>query len=148
MNFYEYYVCFVSFPVPKIRSSFGLPLDNSPIIDKPPPQVLVKGHGYPSQLPNPDVKDEAQGLVNDGDEMVDIHSELQKNGHINLTFTSHGKRHKLDLTESKLDLKDIPIKLVGKSSEFEDEVMNKMKVLIIIFLMMLLCSYKAATTPV
>lgn len=99
--------------------SFGYPSDIRPIIDKISPEesVPVKEPSYP----NEDTRD--------GDEMVDVESKLTEDGHINLTFTSHGKRHQLDLTESKTKFGDIPIKLVGKSSEFEDEVVSAMKVI-------------------
>ena len=62
------------------------------------------------------------------EEVVNIQTDWGQDGSVNLSFSSHGRHHQLQLTESKLNLSEIPIRLLGSSKEFEQAVIQQVKV--------------------
>ncbi|XP_067943439.1 uncharacterized protein [Watersipora subatra] len=60
------------------------------------------------------------------DELVDIKLERRSDG-LELDFTSHGRRHKLMLQESKQNLSEISLNFLGMSESETEKVKNRVK---------------------
>lgn len=78
--------------------------------------------------PNPPTKHKpADGK--DGEQMEDIQTEWKSDGHVNMTFKSHGMLHLLELSKSEYNMSEIPIKLLGMNDTDVELVMETMKVM-------------------
>ena len=89
-----------------------------------------KGNKF-NQLPVPD-KRTAENLKKnpkDAEEIADFQTEWKPDGSVALNFSSHGRRHQLELSESKLNLSRLPIKFLGFNKSEEQDVRNLLKVL-------------------
>ena len=60
--------------------------------------------------------------------MADVQLQRKADGSVNLNFTSHGRQHRLELTESNVNLSALPLRLVGSSRDREQEVVEQLKV--------------------
>ncbi|XP_067936778.1 uncharacterized protein [Watersipora subatra] len=78
-------------------------------------------------LPNPKQGYGSKVTPTNGEETVDIRLERKPNDIILLKFESHGRQHLLELTESRTQLRDIDIRLVGASDEFRQQVTDKLQ---------------------
>jgi len=75
---------------------------------------------------------ESAGSDNDhgeDDEEADVSIQQFANGKLKVQFRSHGRNHTLNLKESRTDLSRLPIKLLGMSSDNEEIVKEKLKVI-------------------
>lgn len=90
-------------------------------MDKVPNSKTSEGVPTSSKLRKSQTPEEVE-------EIVDLNTERRPDGVVDVTFSSHGRKHKLELVESRKRFGDIPVKLVGASGQFEQQVVNKMKV--------------------
>lgn len=105
-------------------------------IDKIPANSGAKDpikHNLPEIVRNNHITEEQAapsktGAPKDGEEVVDLETFAQKNGDVKLKFSSHGKQHELDLTASRQQFANFPVKIIGSSPEQEEEVNNELKV--------------------
>ena len=116
----------------------GLIRDNGAppmIIDKP---LKPTATSRPSNnLPDRVVKDgtgdnapqeSAGSAAADEEEIVDIKLSVMSDNKLDLAFSSHGKKHHLELSESHLNLENIPITLLGADENIAQQVKGQMHV--------------------
>ena len=63
------------------------------------------------------------------DEIVNIKMDRRERGQIKMEFKSHGRVHKLHLKESKQQLSDIPIQLLGQHETVAKAAKDELKVI-------------------
>ena len=111
--------------------------DGSPpmIIDKPLKPIATSRPS--NNLPDRVVKDgtgdnapqeSAGSAAADGEEIVDIKLSVMSDNKLDLAFSSHGKEHHLELSESHLNLENIPITLLGADENVAQQVKGQMHV--------------------
>ena len=83
-----------------------------------------------NQIPFPDKKtaENLKDKQKDVEEIADFQTEWKSDGSVALNFSSHGRRHQLELSESKLNLSRLPIKFLGFNKSEEQDVRNLLKV--------------------
>ena len=89
-----------------------------------------KGNKF-NQIPFPDKKtaENLKDKQKDVEEIADFQTEWKSDGSVALNFSSHGRRHQLELSESKLNLSQLPIKFLGFNESEEQNVRNLLKVI-------------------
>lgn len=122
------------------RLAGGLLRNNEPtmIIDKPSgPSPAPPVSDLPNTVTRIDTTDEkdepsdssaAGSVPSDGDEIVDMKLSMMDEGNVDMQFSSHGRKHHLELKPSHLQLDKIPITLMGSEETLSGQVKDKMKV--------------------
>lgn len=111
-------------------SDLDVPLSLEPASPEAP---VRPSDELPTEVDNLEKPDEESQENNDtpssdSEEVVNMATVVESNGDINLKFSSHGKHHELKLKDTGRLLGDIPIKLLGSSSKFQQRVNDEMQV--------------------